>query len=109
MMTKTISELMKNKAVINTNGIKTVILLTGVALAATGCVERRVVYVPAYRTGPTPVYQAQPAYQYPPQTSYQAPLPAGTGQTPTSAPTVSNASPPQPASAAPAITTEAPP
>ena len=41
------------------------------AALATGCVERRVVYVPAYQA--QPVYQAAPAYTYQPQTAYQAP------------------------------------
>ena len=100
---------MKNKALITTKGIKTVILVAGVVVAATGCVERRVVYVPAYRTGPSPVYPAQPAYQYPPQTVYQASPPAGMSPWTTNAPLVSNAPPPQPAPAGPAMTTEAPP
>lgn len=105
---------MKNNTVLKTNGIKAVILVAGIALAATGCVERRVVYVPTYRTGPPPVYPAQAAYpyppqQYPPQTVYPAPPPAGTGQVPPTAPTVSYLPPPQPAPAAPVMTTEAPP
>jgi hypothetical protein len=42
-MMKTYSRLMKNITAIKTNKIKAVILLAGVALAATGCVERRVI------------------------------------------------------------------
>lgn len=51
---------------------------------STGCVERRVVYVPAY--------QANPAYTYQPQTAYQ-PAPA---QANPSAPTVAPQAQPQP-------------
>ena len=45
--------------------------VVGLAAMATGCVERRVVYVPTYQTGS--VYQTAPGYTYQPQTAYQAP------------------------------------
>jgi WXXGXW repeat (2 copies) len=49
-------------------------LLAGlIAVAATGCAERQVTYVPAYQTQPATFYQPQPAYQYPQQTAYQPP------------------------------------
>ena|SRR5690349_16115341 len=41
------------------------------AVVATGCVERRVEYVPAYQA--QPAYTATPGYSYQPQTAYQAP------------------------------------
>src|SRR5579859_3320032 len=42
-----------------------------IAALVTGCVERRVEYVPAYQVPPT--YQPGPAYTYAPQTAYQSP------------------------------------
>ena len=61
-----------------------------VAALSTGCVERRVVYVPAYQA--QPAYQAAPAYSYQPQPAYSpAPAPANP-----SAPAVAPQAEPQP-------------
>jgi hypothetical protein len=48
------------------------VLIFGGAIAlTTGCVERRVTYVPVYPS--QPVYQGQPVYTYPNQTVYASP------------------------------------
>ena len=68
--------------------MKTGLLTTSagcIAALATGCVEHKVVYVPAYQT--QQVYQAVPAYTYQPQTTYQTqPAQPGTAAAPTVAP-----------------------
>jgi len=90
------------------------VLFSSVLLLAAGCVERRVTYVPVYRT--QPVYQAQP--QYPAQTLYQPqpgpgqPAPAN-GPAVADAPSATNAAPaagPPPSSPnGSVIVTQAPP
>jgi hypothetical protein len=53
-----------------------------VVILATGCAERRTVYVPTYQR-PAVVYPGQPVYAYPPQASTQAPPPPLVSQSPT--------------------------
>lgn len=53
----------------------------GIAALTSGCVERRVEYVPTYQV--QPAYQAAPAYTYAPQTAYQgAPVPTDQSNNP---------------------------
>ena len=90
--------------------ISVIVLVAGAGLLATGCVERRVVYVPAYRS--PPVYQVQPAYTYSGQTAYQpvpgtVPPPSAAEQS-VAAPSVS-APVPQPVTPAPAVVAPAAP
>jgi hypothetical protein len=62
---------MKRYEAIRTGGFAAVMLFAGVLALTPGCVERRVVYVPAYQS--PPVYQAQTAYPaQPPATNGQA-------------------------------------
>jgi hypothetical protein len=51
--------------------IELLTLSIGCALVSSGCVERRVEYVPAYQVPPANV--GAPAYTYQPQTAYAAP------------------------------------
>src|SRR5262245_31937626 len=51
--------------------IELLMLSIGCALVSTGCVERRVEYVPAYQAAPP--NSGAPAYTYQPQTTYAAP------------------------------------
>ena len=94
----------------------TTISLAGLALLSSGCVERRVVYVPAYQAAP--VVQTQPVYTYPPQTAAQpapptlnpAPQAVASSDTVPAAPTAAPApavTPPSPQP--PMVVAQAPP
>ena len=102
---------MKHVVPLRTKRSGAIVLLVGVMTLATGCVERRVEYVPVYRTqtayqtppqvGQQTLYQPQPGTVVTASTNWQAPEPT---------PAYTNAAPAPPAQQpATAVVTQAPP
>jgi len=102
---------MKNVVPLKTKQLSAIVLIVGVTAVATGCVERRVEYVPVYRTqtayqtppqvGQQTLYQPQPGTVVTASTNWQAPEPT---------PAYTNAAPAPPAQQpATAVVTQAPP
>src|SRR5689334_11713104 len=96
------------------NVMKTAFLIFSAAVIGvlgSGCVERRVEYVPAYQPQPAyqgvPPVQGAPAYTYAPQSAYQ-PAPGQAGNAPAAA-VAPQAAPPPDGTANPQVATQAPP